>query len=275
MSRFYHQPGLDCPRYPPQMPISDPEDQAFAHACRFWRVVHEAGRAGGGGALASAEFKFRELLAWSNGLPARLRRDGGGRHAEVLLLWLHAAIVDIFRPFVGPQQPRRTLRTFSSRGSSLEAVYAASVGQLRRLALACRPQPACSILWQTAMTSVADCVLDGTPEESWSPYLALCVHGRERLGRAAEAITRTLLSLALRKSDDSGHAARRILRDLDGRGGGGRGGGGDVRAAFAADLSLADQGAVESLAARFDEKAMLKEYTHILDEDEDTCRDNQ
>jgi hypothetical protein len=112
MSLFYRQPGIFCPQTPPRIAIpecglpSKPNNDksrppsldymgsTFPHLCAFWRIVHEVSVVyqgdgqqtwGSGGTLAFAEFKFRELLAWSNTLPARLSRgQDHPHHVQVL-----------------------------------------------------------------------------------------------------------------------------------------------------------------------------------------------
>lgn len=110
MSLFYHQPGIKSPREAPRLPMPQPSSaggsaasplmgDAFVHLCRFWAIMREVGCAyhsGGdddrrqsfahsGDGVAFAEFKFRELLAWSNGLPADLRLDcQSPQHVQVM-----------------------------------------------------------------------------------------------------------------------------------------------------------------------------------------------
>lgn len=103
MSLFYRQPGMDCPKHPPRVSIPEPSTTTasskymgvtFPQICRFWVIVHEVtmiydenGRAdwGSGAALSFAEFKFRELLAWSNTLPSWVARDSHHTsHVEIL-----------------------------------------------------------------------------------------------------------------------------------------------------------------------------------------------
>jgi hypothetical protein len=68
---------------------SDYTGGIFPDLCRFWSIVHEVAllysRDGGPPpadqkALRFAEYKFRELLAWSNGLSQNFTRDGQGPH---------------------------------------------------------------------------------------------------------------------------------------------------------------------------------------------------
>ena len=117
MSLFYRQPGLDCLRHPPSIAIpeckaSDEQTaspspdktpqlsavsymgETFPHICRFWYILHEVSLlyCGGGklpwgasGSLPFAEFKFRELLAWSNSLPSRLYQGHHNPHHVQIL----------------------------------------------------------------------------------------------------------------------------------------------------------------------------------------------
>lgn len=111
MSLFYRQPGLEGPRLPPHLPIpgfehnndadgaassnsssSQPHFQymggVFPYLCKFWGIMYEVSLAyddtqsplNGLGTLHFAEYKFRELLAWSNTLPSHLLRVNQNPH---------------------------------------------------------------------------------------------------------------------------------------------------------------------------------------------------
>lgn len=117
MALFYRQPGVSSLKHPPRVGIpehkspdevvgspslSQPDPpssveymgETFPHICRFWYILHDlslvyAGDCklpwGSGGSLAFAEFKFRELLAWSNGLPSRLCQScHNSHHVQIL-----------------------------------------------------------------------------------------------------------------------------------------------------------------------------------------------
>ena len=68
--------------------------ETFPHICRFWSILHEVSLLycgdgklpwGASGSLLFAEFKFRELLAWSNNLPSRLSQaHHNPHHVQVL-----------------------------------------------------------------------------------------------------------------------------------------------------------------------------------------------
>lgn len=169
------------------------------------------------------------------------------------------------------------LRTFASSDSSPEAVCTASVEQLKRLITNYRlnyRSSAISILWHTALIYVVNAVLltDST-EETWYPYLLLCVYGYERLGRSwrvAEGISKGLLSMILQKSDVPSHMARRIMHDIENSTINRLPG--EIRATFMADLSLGlsnpGSATVEHLAEQFEGNAMLSDYTNIHDHEE-------
>ncbi|PHH91326.1 hypothetical protein CDD83_897 [Cordyceps sp. RAO-2017] len=225
------------------------------------------------GSLTFAEYKFRELLAWSNGLPRPLvQQEASPHHVQTLHLWFHAAILDIFRPYI-KSIPQGTLRTFAHPGGTPQAVYNASIAWLKRLIFNYRSNyktSSYSILWHTAMIYVANAILDNAMEENWYQSLLLCVYGYQRLGRSwrvAGAITKALLSMTLRKKDLSSDAARLLLRDLENSNWSHAEGG--IRATFMADLDLAlsdpQSATVECLAEQFEENAMLRDYTNLLD----------
>lgn len=117
MSLFYRQPGLQCPKAPPRLLIpgnqhenhqsesdsSGTSSQAepdppymggvFPYICQFWSILHELALLyrhrgplkGDRRTLCFAEFKFRELLAWSNRLPRRLCRNDQSPHYVQIL----------------------------------------------------------------------------------------------------------------------------------------------------------------------------------------------
>ncbi|KAJ6442320.1 N-terminal fungal transcription regulatory domain-containing protein [Purpureocillium lavendulum] len=310
MSLFYHQPGLNCPKSPPSLPIpggehlDDQQESEFAQAqavpllpfmgktfaflCQFWRIVreislvyHQDGTSpvDGHHSLRFAEFKFRELLAWSNGLPSHLLRgDHKPHHVQILHLWFHAAVLELFRPCAqGGLAARRRLRTFTSTSSTPEAVCNASVEQLKHLILNFRlnyKSSTYTILWHTAMIYVANALLHSSKMDGWFSYFLLCVYGYERLRRSwrvTEAIAKGLLAMTLRSGDISNQTARHILQDLE------RKKVSEmpepVSAQFPIDLDLALSDPIsataESLAGQFEETILLDDYTHEFDNDND------
>ena len=120
MTLFYRQPGSPSLQHPPSLPIPkgqfskvsskdnlqitdlatypDPKlnfmGGVLPHLCLFWRIMHEVGLAYNqdrgwvleeSRAAYFAEFKFRELLAWSDSLPPHLRcGDHKSHYAQIL-----------------------------------------------------------------------------------------------------------------------------------------------------------------------------------------------
>lgn len=241
-----------------------------------------------------AEYKFRELIAWSNGSSLALaREDQSTHHAQVLQyilptlvlidpnancnrIWFHSAILDLFRPVMGSPLRHQKLRTFTSPESSPEKVYNASVNQLKQLIVNYRlnfKASSYAILWHVALTYLANALLFQPKEEDWFFYFLLCIYGYERLRpcwRVTKAISTALLSLALRKGDISGVTARQIVSDIESNAAPDSfSAEDDVRATFMADLDLASSNpysaTVEKLADDFEQNLMLQEYTNVLD----------
>ncbi|KAH6683726.1 hypothetical protein F5X68DRAFT_171961 [Plectosphaerella plurivora] len=310
MSLFYQQPGLEYPDHPPTLRIpgdsrehdtqlstesdtpieqSSQEDQpsymgdTFPTLCRFWRIMHGVTSEYYKNvsarlppdhhvSLEFAETKYRELLAWAETLPPSLVQSNESPHHVIIFhIWFHAAILDIFRPFIRHQRRKQSrLKTFSSSQSSPDAAYKASVDQLKRLIIIYRSNytsSAYTMLWHTALIYVANAVLQDKQDPEWRFYFLLCIYGYESLRRSyrlAEAIGRGLLSMTLRNGDISSREARQILQHLQERGLSGASG--DIRATFMVDLDLAmtdpDEAKVESLAHRFEEMALFQEFTN-------------
>ena len=104
MSLFYHQPGIHTPSAPPRKSIPritpEPTSQSpymgytFPYLCRFWKIVHEVTMLyqeedklpwGSRSSLSFAEFKFRELLAWSKTLPHQLdSQHANAHHVQIM-----------------------------------------------------------------------------------------------------------------------------------------------------------------------------------------------
>ncbi|TIC89563.1 Nitrogen assimilation transcription factor nit-4 [Colletotrichum higginsianum] len=308
---FYQQPGLEYPVYPPVYPMpTEPtcretlggsdnlsptvseEDfpsymgHTFSALCKFWRIIHGVTLAyyknrqyplPGHVSLDFAEFKYRELLTWAEGLhPDQMLRDGCPHHVIILHIWFHAAILDIFRPFIRiSRHERLRLKTFNARYASPDAAFNASVGQLKQLIVRYRCSYASSaytLLWQSALIYVANAVLHDTQNPEWRFYFLACIYGYESLRkpyRIAEVITRGLLTMTLRDGDITGTEARHLLKHIreaetnheeD-----------DVRATFMVDLDLAmtdpDAARVENLAKRFEDIALFREFTTVDDDD--------
>ncbi|EEY16212.1 conserved hypothetical protein [Verticillium alfalfae VaMs.102] len=240
------QPGLEYPEYPPALPIPG-DSPEFASS--------------------PGSSRSRESDANSQ-IPERIPPIYMGE-TFTAFLWFHAAILDIFRPFLRDGKAKKTrLTTFSSRKSSAEAAFKASVNQLKRLIVVYRSEyqsSAYTILWHTALIYVANAVLKDTGDPEWRFYFLHCVYGYESLRksyRLAEAIGRALLAMTLRNGDITGLEARTILQQLKQRGLDHPSG--DIRATFMGDLELAmtnpGEAKVETLAGQFEDVALFQEF---------------
>ncbi|KAI0130158.1 hypothetical protein BJ170DRAFT_303366 [Xylariales sp. AK1849] len=320
MSFFYRMPipefpdfNMEYPDSPPILPIpgeagedwmdsGSPPTQTtlppymgrtFQAACQFWRIVHELSliyhsKKGISdprrGSLDFAEMKFRELLAWLENLPSMLvRNDENPHHVVIFHMWIHAVILDIFRPWMRRQKDEQLrLKTFSAVESTPEAVYVASVNQLKHLIVHYRSNYESStytILWHTALTYVANAVLQDLNDPEWRVYLVLCIHGYETLRRpfrVSEAIGRGLLTMTLHYRDMSSEVACELMGQLKDRGL--RHISEEIRATFIADLDLAmtqpNKATVERLADEFEKLLLLQQdkelseaFTHYYDDD--------
>ncbi|KFA46182.1 hypothetical protein S40293_03792 [Stachybotrys chartarum IBT 40293] len=303
---FYRQPHVEIPKCCPSLPIpgspdfpkssrsSNPEPNSdgdimgstFHSLCEFWTMIHGAlwiyyeGQPDAPPELwksTLAETKYREILAWSSKLPPSLiRGKESGPQVPVFHIWLHAALLDVVRPFTG-NTPQETVRwkTFVAPDSSARAAYNSSVNQLKRLVLDYRSnyESSCySLLWQTGMLYLVNAILESPRDPEWHLYFLLCIYGYEALRRpygVSATIGKGLLSMTLRDTDMSGDEARRILEELQG---------GEaselrdyLRATFMADLKMAaadpKNASVENLAQEFETLALFNDLLHQDDMD--------
>ncbi|KAI1413595.1 hypothetical protein F5Y13DRAFT_160655 [Hypoxylon sp. FL1857] len=302
ISLFYRQPGSKSPSSTPILPMPGEANMAwqeetmteayladegllesiFPAVCRFWWIIHEAewiynpvqDSPPARFRMALVGHTFRELLAWAEALqPSLLRVEGRPHHVTVLHIWLHCAIMDIFRPFVGKGagEPSR-LTTFSAWDSSPDTAYAASVNQLQYLVVEYRSnfvESTYSILWHTGLLYLANAMLKDTSDPEWHLYLLLCIYGYESLSRPyriSEVIVQGLLSMTLREHNMTGGEAQGIINEL-------REGRLDVvkrdfknkvRAQFMVDMDLAltdpEEARAENLAAEFDNLALFQDF---------------
>ena len=185
--------------------------------------------------------------------------------------WKYSDFASTFK-----SQKKRRLRTFSGASSSPEAVYMASVNQLKRFILNYRQNyrsSAYTILWHAALVYAANAALQNTEDKTWLFYFLLCLHEYEELRkswRVAEVITKGLLSMALRNDSVSTETARRLLnyvqqnslQDVPG----------ELRATLMVDLDLSTSDPnsvkVERLAADFEDNVLLRVFTCEFDKEQ-------
>ncbi|WQF75242.1 Putative zn(2)Cys(6) fungal-type DNA-binding domain-containing protein [Colletotrichum destructivum] len=207
--------------------------------CRLFLIVHDMVKSMYGPTqtacanavtLTFAEETYKRLLMWADNLPLNLAQgDQCTHYAVVLHIYHHLAIMDLFRPLLQHNgAPRQRLSTFQSEESTPDAVYAASVKQLKRIVISYRhnhPESSYSFFWHPALLYLANATLTEvtvtghTPD--WRFYLRLCIACYQTLYtgfRLAKGITLSLLSMALEKGAMDIPQARAIRQDLELRG---------------------------------------------------------
>ncbi|WQF76863.1 Putative zn(2)Cys(6) fungal-type DNA-binding domain-containing protein [Colletotrichum destructivum] len=207
--------------------------------CRLSQIVHDVVKTMYGPkqtpcakavSLAFAEETYGRLLMWADSLPLELAQgDQCTHHAVVLHIYHHLAIIDLFRPFLQHNgAPRQRLPNFESEESTPDAVYAASVKQLKRIVLFYRhshPESSYSFFWHSALLYLANAMLAEAKVPGHAPdwlfYLRLCITCYQTLYTGfplAKGITLSLLSMALEKGAMDIPQTRAIKRDLELRG---------------------------------------------------------
>lgn len=168
------------------------------------------------------------------------------------------------------------MRTFAGTGTTINAVCAASVAQLKHLIVSYqlnyRPL-SYSILWHTAVIYVVNAILSGEGGPSWYPDLLLCIYAYETLNRSwrvAASIAKSLLSLAMKKGKLSSSTARRVISEINNDGAGKISD--EIRATFMADLDLAlsDPGSstVEHLANQLETNMLFGDLTFAWEDEQ-------
>ncbi|KEY74868.1 hypothetical protein S7711_09812 [Stachybotrys chartarum IBT 7711] len=298
LALFYRQPGVEVPQSAPNLPIprgpsfpmvsgtsetgsfeeQDLMGSTFPALCEFWSIIHEGiwiyyGSWSDAPAEVwrpkLAEHKFREIVSWTTNLPPSLiRAKKSGPHVPVFHIWLHAALLDIVRPFRGDTaQDEQIWKTFVATDSSASTAYKASVNQLKQLVLDYRMNyetSSYSMLWHTGLLYLVNAILENPRDSDWHLYFLLCIYGYESLRRSyriSGSIGKSLLAMALRHTNMSGEEARKILKDLEhnessplkNR----------LRATFMADLKMAkvdpENATVENIAKDFESLALFND----------------
>ncbi|KAI0168839.1 hypothetical protein GGR52DRAFT_493079 [Hypoxylon sp. FL1284] len=303
VSLFYRQPGSETPKSAPLVPIpGEPSptqrrggtseevptnkrqpEEIFPAVCHFWRIIHGArwiyydkvqDSPPKRYKAALVEHTFRELIAWAETLPpSLLRTQSTSHHVTVLHIWLHAAILDIFRPIVVlPFNEKERLGTFSAWDSSSDTAYAASVNQLKHLVVEYRSKSVAStysILWHTGLLYLANAMLKDTKDPEWRLYLLLCIYGYESLSRPyriSELIVQGLLSMTMQETDMTGIEAQTIINEIkEGRPERPRNQFEDkIRATFMLDMDLSlknpEAAKAENLADKFESLSIFQDF---------------
>ncbi|KJZ73988.1 hypothetical protein HIM_06656 [Hirsutella minnesotensis 3608] len=197
--------------------------RTFPEACRFFTICQGLANAYFGQcqsplgpvALAFAEAKYRELLAWSDGLPREMLRGGHSHpHAWILHTWFHCAVLGLFRPFLSDHGAQTLLRSFSSPDGCPQSIFAASLKQLQHLTLTyCLAQPRLThspYIGSSLMQALVP-MLKEPGSQDWRFYLTVFLRFCEDLyvGHPLYAeLAQAALSIAMRHGLMTGAEAR-------------------------------------------------------------------
>jgi hypothetical protein len=137
----------------------------------------------------------------------------------VYSIWFHAAILDIFRPFVVDEK-HHGFKAWTPVATSPEAIFAASVRQLKRLILTFKSQhksAGYSIFWHAALLYIATAVLKDKKDPGRRFYFMICVKSYQALFvsfQFVECIVEGLLVMALDVGVISVKEANHIMQEF-------------------------------------------------------------
>ncbi|KAL7934722.1 hypothetical protein V8C35DRAFT_301682 [Trichoderma chlorosporum] len=257
----------------PTIPAAMYGSYTFFTFCQFWTIVnevlvvyHSAGRRGEP-ALIFAFLKYHKLLHWVDGLPKLMERTKTSpAHVWLFHIWYHTFILEIFRPFVTPQQ-QHDLSSWTPSPPAPLAVFSASVKQLKHLVLIFRHDQTAAfytVYWHAGLLSVANAVLKNSSDPKRHFYFMLCIYSYRDLAPCFpifKQIAQGLLAIATECGLVKSAEATRLLDqfNLQRR----RGVEEQFRGDFVLDLDLAvsdkERAKLETLMEKFDGMKVLSE----------------
>lgn len=182
----------------------------------------------------------------------------------------HVVIVDIFRPYLQDQKPY-ILRSFFSRDATPDAIFKASLNQLKRLALVSvlnfPPVLYCS-LTGIATLHVAAAVLDDRSDPDWRSYFLLSM----RINRdlyicypVFKQITQGTLAMAIKTGAITSSEATSMMKQLEEIGKYHQTSE-SVVGSFMIDFKLAltnqTEAQAQAMALEFDALSLFDQFTH-------------
>ncbi|RMZ87166.1 hypothetical protein DV736_g5613, partial [Chaetothyriales sp. CBS 134916] len=281
--------------YPPVLPIpgcvetdASPGDDAaenlrikfsgpgdiFQSFCKFWKTASDIilkYRPTEGESNATLEFtlsEYHKILALTSQLPVTMACiPGAASHVFVFHVFLHAIILDIFRPFIADKD-QRTFRSLSRNAPSPPAIFAASIRRLKQMILIFSnyPESTWEIFWHISLMYVANAVVKDRKDPEWRPYFFLCLHQYKILARCfslIQWIVPGLLTIAVQygaiSSSEANSIKERFRKDQRIRRPEGSGAG------FVLDMDLAvrdwSAAQADTLAAEFEDLSLFNEFT--------------
>lgn len=191
---------------------SDVEDDALVEldrvlACisKFWLVMNQVflvyrDSANPVGSLAFALSKYSKILRLADKLPKSLRRERSStNHALIFHMHLHLGIMDIFRPFLAPDDQHST-RSFLPISASPRTIYGASVRQIKGLIFeyTFQFQPASfNLVYPGAIIYAVNAVLNDKHDPDQRNYFFFYIEAGLRLRSLASAPTVTSTFMAM------------------------------------------------------------------------------
>jgi len=245
---------------------------AFQSFCKFWRIVSKillVYRPTVGKPKAPLEFalsEYRKLLDLANQLPETMVYfKGAPSYIFVFHVWYHALILDTFRPFIA-NEDQYDFKDYSETVSSPQAIFAASIKQLKRIILihSNHPESTYNIWWHISLMYVASAVVKERSDPEW-PYFLLCLYCYNLLSRCFDMvqwIVPGLLAIAVQSraiSNTEAQYFKEQFRNQERRRPGGSGAG------FVLDMDRAvtdwNAAQADNLAAELEDMAIFNEFT--------------
>ena len=132
-------------------------------------------------------------------------------------MWYHSVIVSLMQPWVDKQT---VFRSFTSAGSTRQAITAASLRQLKRLMIELRlhyPLAPCNSNWHPCLMYIAnEALAESERDLEWQFYFMAALSGYSILApafRLGEIVFRALLTMAVDKGKFPAAKARKLFRE--------------------------------------------------------------
>ncbi|SPJ81559.1 related to nitrate assimilation regulatory protein nirA [Fusarium torulosum] len=128
-----HPPSLPIPGDAAGLSLPDSMGSTFTWISKFWLIIHETFKDGYNNfsrqPMSNAHRMYHLLLDWADNLPEDAKRsDDCPHHVLVLHIWYHAAILDIWRPYLEARSDE-----YAAQDSDEYSAHEASAKQLKRL----------------------------------------------------------------------------------------------------------------------------------------------
>ncbi|KAF4965674.1 hypothetical protein FSARC_6569 [Fusarium sarcochroum] len=270
----------------PEHPLPEYMGHSFTKLCEFFAIVQEVAvmYSNTDGLpilnrfpLAFAEAKYQKVLAWAGSFSKDMAWDQNStEHVLLFHMWIHCAVLDIFRPFAQAEQNYR-LQSFNSPDSTPKTIFAASLNQLKRLALLYRSQqlPTSYMPYiNISLLHIANTICKETKDPTSKFYFMLCIRYWQHLyigypifGDIAQAF----LTMAINNGLLSNREAKQLMVEVSGQGRHHELSHLGISTSLIVDYDLAmtnrDEAGVQAVAQKFEEVALFDEFAVYKKED--------